>query len=588
MIVTRTPLRVSFVGGGTDFKEFYTHRGGSVISTTIDKYVYVTVKQRFDDAIRVAYSMMELVNNVDEIQHGLVRECLKRTGIDRGVEIATFADIPSEGCGLGSSSALTIGLLNAFYSYTGIRKSPEELAREACAIEIDILLKPIGKQDQYIAAYGGVQHIVFKPDDTVEVKPVPLTDRSLRALHQRLMLFYTGMTRKSIEVLSEQKERMREHFATLDKMSSLVPLLKECMLNGVGREFGELLDRNWRCKKQLASNISNPEIDAYYEQALRAGAVGGKICGAGGGGFLLLYCVPEKQQAVIEATRPLRHVPFRIGPLGSTLLLNPSEIAQYGQPLSKPVSVKRKVIGAEMSDRRSLRCPTCGKPLLVMRGADKHVLRTRIVIFDNGTSFAKCPSCKSEVAVPIKLIDEFADGRLTEQEGSIANPTPGPSVQVRKRAEDRSRESRPRAARKREKVSGLDGKSVLVIDRDKAVREFFRLSLGRVGVDVIFAGSVEKGINLVHSRRFDAAFIEMMLPTMTGFSVLEKIKREMDLDTVVYMMAREPEKQHIDMSSQLGASGVIDKSESLKDVALLLRRALQPAPDVAAETSKKG
>ena len=322
MILTRTPLRVSFVGGGTDFKGYYAHRHGSVISAAIDKYVYVIVKKRFDDAVRVVYSRTEQVQDISEIRHELVRESLRMTGVDGGVEIATFADIPSEGCGLGSSSAITIGLLNALYAYAGIRRNPEELAQEACHIEIDVLRKPIGKQDQYIAAYGGVNHIVFKQDDTVEVSPLALSERSRRLLEDRLMLLYTGMTRKSCEILTEQKRRVSEHFEVLDQMNSLVPLLKECILNGVGVEFGTLLDKNWRLKKQLASRISNSEIDVYYERALRAGATGGKICGAGGGGFLLLYCAPGKQDAVREAAKPLREMPFRFDKPGSTVLLD--------------------------------------------------------------------------------------------------------------------------------------------------------------------------------------------------------------------------------------------------------------------------
>jgi len=322
MIVTRTPLRVSFVGGGTDFKEYYAHRAGNVITSAVDKYVYVVVKKRFEGGIRVAYSTIERVDNVDEVQHDLVRECLKKTGVDRGIEIATFADIPSRGCGLGSSGAITVGLLNALYTYTGVRKNPDELAREACAIEIDVLRKPIGKQDQYIVAYGGVQHIVFNPDDTVEVIRVPLADRSLELLNGRLMLFFTGMTRKADEVLSEQKQRIGEHFAMLDEMGALVPRLKESMLNGVGKEFGELLDRNWHLKKQLASKISDAKIDECYERVLQAGAVGGKICGAGGGGFLMLYCQPEKQHAVREAAKPLWYVPFKFEGTGSTVVLD--------------------------------------------------------------------------------------------------------------------------------------------------------------------------------------------------------------------------------------------------------------------------
>jgi D-glycero-alpha-D-manno-heptose-7-phosphate kinase len=313
------------VGGGTDFREYYTRRSGSVISAAIDKHVYVMVKKRFDDAIRVAYSKTELSESVDDIEHELARECLRRVGVERGVEIATFADIPSEGCGLGSSSAITIGLLNALYAYAGAQKTPRELAEEACHIEIEVLRKPIGKQDQYIAAYGGVQHIEFRQDDTVEMTRLPLTERSLSRLSERLMLFYTGITRKSAEILTEQKQKMSEHYAMLDQMNDLVPRLRDCILNGVGPEFGKLLDWNWRLKKQLASKISNPDIDRYYGRTLEAGAVGGKICGAGGGGFLLLYCSAEKQDAVKAAAKPLRHVPFTFEKSGSMVLLDCQE-----------------------------------------------------------------------------------------------------------------------------------------------------------------------------------------------------------------------------------------------------------------------
>jgi D-glycero-alpha-D-manno-heptose-7-phosphate kinase len=322
MILVQTPLRVSFVGGGTDFKEYYTRCDGSVISAAIDKYVYVMVKKRFDDDIRVVYSNTEMVKSIDDIEHDLVREALRKTGVEKGVEIATFADIPSEGCGLGSSSAITIGLLNALYAYAGIRKTSEQLALEACNIEIDILKRPIGKQDQYIAAYGGIRHIVFRVDDTVEVNDLVLSKSSLKLLEERLLLLYTGMTRKSSEILTEQKEKMGEHFTMLDQMNGLVPQLRESMLNGVGTEFGRLLDENWRLKKQLASKISNSDIDECYERTLQAGATGGKICGAGGGGFLLLYCTPEKRGAVTEAAKPMREVKFRFERCGSTVLLD--------------------------------------------------------------------------------------------------------------------------------------------------------------------------------------------------------------------------------------------------------------------------
>ncbi len=322
MIITQTPLRVSFAGGGTDFKEFYAQENGCVISSTIDKYVFVIVKERFDDKIYVNYSKKEIVDKIDDLQHELVREAMRITGVSKGVELTTLADVPAEGSGLGSSSSTTVGLLHALYSYRGELKSAETLAREACRIEVDILGKPMGKQDQYIAAYGDTQFITFNSDETVKVEGVALEEEAKRRLDRDLMLFYTGVTRQSSSILSEQKANIGERMEILGQMKSLASQAKKCLLNNAFDEFGEILHLSWEYKRRLASKISNAEIDGIYEAARRAGAIGGKICGAGGGGFLLLYCPVEKQADVRRALGHLREVPFHLERDGSKVIFN--------------------------------------------------------------------------------------------------------------------------------------------------------------------------------------------------------------------------------------------------------------------------
>ena len=331
MIITQTPLRVSFAGGGTDFKGYYATAaetspgaggGGCVLSTAIDKYIYVIVKERFDDKIRVGYSKTEMVDGVDEIEHELVREAMRRVGVASGVEISTMADIPSEGSGLGSSSSVTVGLLHALYAYKGCLVTPETLAREACEIEIDVLGKPIGKQDQYIAAFGGLRLIHFRPDDTVNVETVPMSDEKRRRFGESLLLFYTGVTRKADNILARQKDNIEARRATLDAIkgqaSEIYEALTNCNMNRVGR----ILDAGWRHKKQLADRISSSAIDALYERALDAGAMGGKIAGAGGGGFLLLYCPPDRQSAVRAALSDLKELPFALERDGTKVIFN--------------------------------------------------------------------------------------------------------------------------------------------------------------------------------------------------------------------------------------------------------------------------
>jgi D-glycero-alpha-D-manno-heptose-7-phosphate kinase len=322
MIITQTPLRISFLGGGTDFRGFYEREEGCVLSSTIDKYIFVIVKERFDDKIRVGYTQTEMVDWLDDVQHDLVREALRKTGITRRIEISTMGDIPSAGTGLGSSSTVTVGALNAMHLYLGEARDAATLASEACEIEIDILGKPIGKQDQYIAAYGGLCFIHFKPDGGVTVEKVGVSDEARRRLSERLMLFYTGMTRSSSTVLKEQVSNIDDRFQTLRKMKQLAVEARECLERQAFDGLGELLHQGWEYKKQLASGISNGQIDAMYQAARRAGAIGGKISGAGGGGFLLLYCPVERRDDVRKALASLRELPFALERDGSKAILN--------------------------------------------------------------------------------------------------------------------------------------------------------------------------------------------------------------------------------------------------------------------------
>jgi len=322
LIISQTPLRISLVGGGTDLKSFYYKEDGMVLSAAIDKYVYVVVKERFDEKIYINYSIKEIVDDVSDIKHNLVREAMKKAGMKGGVEITTLADIPSEGSGLGSSSSITVGLLNAFYNYIGNQVTSEEIARKACEIEIDICKKPIGKQDQYIAAYGGLNKIIFHPDDSVSVFRLPIFNSDFRRLGSNLLLFYTNKTRKADVILVKQKMNTEIKRGVLRTMRHLVPELEKALIDDKFDELGNLLHKNWLLKKSLVSSISNTEIDSMYEKAIKAGALGGKICGAGGGGFLLLYVPRDKQDAVRSLLKNYRELPFMLDPYGSRIIFN--------------------------------------------------------------------------------------------------------------------------------------------------------------------------------------------------------------------------------------------------------------------------
>ena len=321
MIIIQTPLRVSFFGGGTDFPAFFREEGGAVISTAIDKYIFVNIKQRFDDLLRVGYTRTEMVECVDEIQHELIREAFRMVGLTKRIEITTMGDIPS-GSGLGSSSTVTVGSLHAMYTYLNLPVDPEKLAREACQIEIDILKKPIGIQDQYIAAYGGLRFFEFSTDGTVCNELIRLSPTAQTRLNENLLLFFTGVTRPAEKILVEQKNNIHARKQVLTELKQMAYAARDELKKGNVDVIGELLHHSWLLKKQLASGISNTSIEAMYDTAIQAGASGGKITGAGGGGFLMLYCPLEKREKVRAALDGLREIPIRLEPDGSKVIFD--------------------------------------------------------------------------------------------------------------------------------------------------------------------------------------------------------------------------------------------------------------------------
>jgi len=325
MIISRTPFRVSFAGGGSDLKQYYQRGYGAVVSTAINKFMYVTVNRTFDTNIRVVYSKCEYVENTGEIEHNLAREALKLLGITRGgLDIVYMGDmLPAHaGSGLGASSSLTSGLLNALHALRGEVVTAETLAREACRIEVEILGRPIGKQDQYAAAYGGLNYIRFNKDESVSVEPITCLEETRNRLDRNLLLFYTGLNTQSDKIMAEQEGKTPENTPILDKMVALSAELKEALTGNDLTRFGEILHQGWLYKQALASEITNPVIDGYYEKARKAGAIGGKILGSGGGGFLLLYCEEKHQGRVREALTQLREAPFRMEAAGSRIVYN--------------------------------------------------------------------------------------------------------------------------------------------------------------------------------------------------------------------------------------------------------------------------
>lgn len=296
MLITKTPFRISFCGGGSDLAAFYEQYGGCVLSTSINKYMYISIHPYFNEnQTMLKYSENELVDDIKDIKHKIFNEVLNDMNIS-GVEISSTADVPG-GTGLGSSSTFTVGLLHTLYCYKGKFASKSRLAREACEVEIEKLGAPIGKQDQYAAAFGGLNFIRFNKDGSVSVEPVMMKADTYKRLQNNLLMFYTGTTRSANTILSEQKKNISQDDKNenLRKMCALAEEMKRSLERNDLSTFGSILHQSWELKRTLASGITNPKIDAAYERAMKNGALGGKLLGAGGGGFLLFYCEPEKQ-----------------------------------------------------------------------------------------------------------------------------------------------------------------------------------------------------------------------------------------------------------------------------------------------------
>ncbi len=319
MIITRTPFRVSFAGGGSDLPAFYVpNRCGAVLSAAVRHYMYVVIHPYFQDKIRIKYSQVEDVERVEEIRHPIVRACLQRVGVHKGIEIASFADVRA-GTGLGSSSAFTVGLLHALYAYRGERISPLQLAAEACTIELDILGEPIGKQDQYAAACGGLNVIRFHADDSVQVQPVHLARTTMARLEQRLRLYAVGGERSASRLLRRQARAMESDegaLRALQRMVAQVDVLERDLTGNDARAMGDILHQGWLLKRGLTDAVTTSDIDALYEHARELGATGGKLLGAGGGGFLLL---DHPDHETLSAALGLRTLAFRIDFEGARL-----------------------------------------------------------------------------------------------------------------------------------------------------------------------------------------------------------------------------------------------------------------------------
>lgn len=328
LIVTRTPLRISFAGGGTDLAAFYEAHSGAVVSTTIDKYVYVTLKRHdalFGAPIRLNYSETEQVETVGAIRNDIARACLEYLAIEPPIYISTVADLPAAS-GLGSSSAFCVGLLHALHVWRGEHPSAGQLAEEAAHIEIEVLGRPIGKQDHYAAAYGGFNYFKFLPSGGVAVEQQRFETDGLERLFRSTMLFWTGLTRDAGRVLAEQQRNTPARIAELAELRDQAGRMQAMLGNGFqAGDLGRFLDGGWRLKRNLASAISNPAIDGWYRRAIEAGAEGGKLCGAGGGGFLLFAVRPEMREHVRSALGDLREIPMKYEPRGSRLLMPNAE-----------------------------------------------------------------------------------------------------------------------------------------------------------------------------------------------------------------------------------------------------------------------
>ena len=323
MLITRTPLRISIGGGGTDLPSYYREHGATLISAAIDKYIYISINQTFVDDYFIKYSALERRRAIDDIEHPLVREALRLVHIGPGVEIVSMADIPS-GTGLGSSGSFTVGLLRALYAFRREPASAHLLAEQACHLEIDVLDQPVGKQDQYIAAFGGLTCLEFHRDDSVTVSPLSISTSTMHDLEERLLLFFTGYARSAADILTDQKVRTerkdQEMAASLDHAARLGRQIKIELENGRLDRFGDLMHEHWTEKRRRSDGMSNAEIDEWYTLGLSNGARGGKLVGAGAGGFVLFYADrPDRLRAAMKEAG-LTEVRFTFDHDGSTVL----------------------------------------------------------------------------------------------------------------------------------------------------------------------------------------------------------------------------------------------------------------------------
>lgn len=320
MIITQTPYRVSFAGGGTDLPAFYEHEYGAVLSMGVAHHMYVTVSPRFEKTTRMAYTRVEIADGIDQLDHTIAREALRMTELGEFLEMTTVGDVPA-GTGMGSSSSLAVGMLNALYAFKGQVTSPGMLAQQACDIEIDILGKPIGRQDQYAAAYGGVNYIRFNPDHSVDVEPVPCDPAFLAELEKHIILLYTDQQRDADKILKKQSDGSADKMTVLRAMRDLAGELRTSMSGGGSlEEFGRILHEGWELKRSLGFGITNAGVDDWYNVARANGAMGGKLLGAGGGGFLLVMAPPERHDAIRAACGHPRELPFRIDRRGSRVI----------------------------------------------------------------------------------------------------------------------------------------------------------------------------------------------------------------------------------------------------------------------------
>jgi D-glycero-alpha-D-manno-heptose-7-phosphate kinase len=314
MIISRAPVRVTLGGGGTDLESYYSKHGGFLIAAAIDRHVFISANKRFYDSIRLSYSQTEIVDDIAQIKHPIFREALRLLDIKKGIELVSIADVPAS-CGLGTSSTFTVSLLNALHAYKRDFVTQKQLAEEACRIEIDILGEPIGKQDQYIAAFGGITCLTFERNGDVTVEPLRISDETLDQLESNILLFHTGIERSASEILSEQDEKSKKNdpgmIENLHRIKKIGVEARKALETGAVDRFGELLHVHWETKKQRSQRMSDPFIDECYELARNNGALGGKIMGAGGGGFFMLYCHNSDKHKLAQAMKKLGLKPMR-------------------------------------------------------------------------------------------------------------------------------------------------------------------------------------------------------------------------------------------------------------------------------------